>query len=73
MIISYLGFHIWTAGLGAEGGEVAQGLGLLLEAHDAVLLEHDEAGMGPGVPVSLSSIHYLLSHPDSLSRERFMT
>ena len=53
---------------------MTQGLGLLLEAHDAVLLEHDEAGgMGPGVPVSLSSIHYLLSHPDSLSRERFMT
>ena len=30
--------------MGAEGSEVAQGLGLLLETHDAVLLEH---GAGP--------------------------
>ena len=45
LIISYLRFHVRTAGLGAEGREVTQGLGLLLETHDAVLLEHDEAGM----------------------------
>ena len=36
----YLWFHVGTAGLGAEGGQVAQRLGLLLQRHDAVLLEH---------------------------------
>ena len=67
----YLGFHVGTAGLGAEGGEVAQGLGLLLETHDAVLLEHDEGGM------SWSRCHYPLVDVFSLiltlSREQFMT
>ena len=71
VIISHLGLHIRTAGLWAEGGEVAQGLGLLLETHDAVLLEHDEGGM------SWSRCHYPLVDVFSLiltlSRERFMT
>lgn len=73
VIIAYLGFHVWTAGLGAEGREVTQRLGLLLETHDAVLLEHDEAGWDVLVPASLSSCGCLLSHPDSQSQERFMT
>ena len=42
---------------------MTQRLGLLLETHDAVLLEHDEAG-DVLVPESLSSCGYLLSHPD---------
>ena len=36
----YLGLHVGTAGLRAEGGKVTKRLGLLLERHDAVLLEH---------------------------------
>ena len=36
----YLGLHVRAAGVGGEGSEVAQGLGLLLQRHDAVLLEH---------------------------------
>ena len=50
---------------------MAQGLGLLLETHDAVLLEHDEGGM------SWSRCHYPLVDVFSLiltlSREQFMT
>ena len=71
MIILYLGFNVWTAGLGAEGCEVTQRLGLLLETHDAVLLEHDEVGM------SWSRCHYplvgIFSLILTLSQERFMT
>ena len=37
---SHLGLHVWAAGVGAKSRQVAQRLGLLLEGHDAVLLEH---------------------------------
>ena len=40
MYYSHLGLHVWTAGVGPKGRQVAQGLGLLLQRHHAVLLEH---------------------------------
>ena len=37
---THLGFHIWTAGMGSKSRQMSQGLGLLLQRHDAVLLKH---------------------------------
>ena len=50
----YLGLHVRAAGVGGEGSEVAQGLGLLLQRHDAVLLEHPRTS-----PVSPLAHHQL--------------
>ena len=49
-LLLYLWFNIRGAGVAAKGREVAQGLALLLEAHDGVLLEH--GGGGRGGPLS---------------------
>ena len=53
----HLGLHVGGAGVAAQGRQVAQGLALLLQAHDGVLLEH---GGGGG---DLAPLHrWLLSH-----------
>ena len=48
--------------MGAEGSEVAQGLGLLLETHDAVLLEHDAVPLADQVIRRLGDVAVLLEH-----------
>ena len=41
-MFAYLVFHLRTARVRSKSCEVTKTLGLLLETHDAVLVEHDE-------------------------------